>query len=40
MKSLKSVKAEVEYDNGRIFVRNTDGTRSVEVERGKVAVIL
>lgn len=34
---LKKVKAEVEYNDGRIFVRNADGTRTVELDRGKVA---
>ncbi|MCM1338480.1 MAG: hypothetical protein NC191_02275 [Muribaculaceae bacterium] len=37
IKPLKNVKAEVEYNDGRIFVRNADGTKTVEIDRGKVA---
>lgn len=34
---LKKVNAEVEYANGRIFVRNANGSKTVELDRGKVA---
>ena len=34
---LKEIKAEVEYNDGRIFVRSADGSKSVEIDRGKVA---
>lgn len=30
---LKDVKAEVEYNNGRIFVTSADGTKTVEINR-------
>lgn len=34
---LKTVKAEVEYNDGRIFIRNADKTKEVEIDRGKIA---
>ncbi len=36
---LKKVKAEVEYDDGRIFVKSADGTQNVEIARGKVSAL-
>lgn len=34
---LKEIKAEVEYNDGRIFVKNAKGTKTVEIDRGKIA---